>query len=84
MARGTQLIELVDKLRAEIGHSQNVALGQNVVQGFKSVLKLGIHHIAEGTDHLLFLLVLLLPAPLLAGKARWKGFGGWKEFLQAP
>lgn len=48
-------------------------------QGFKSVLKLGIHHIAEGTDHLLFLLVLLLPAPLLAGKARWKGFGGWRK-----
>lgn len=48
-------------------------------QGFRSVLELGIHHIAEGTDHLLFLLVLLLPAPLLAGKARWKGFGGWKK-----
>lgn len=27
---------------------------------------LGMHHIAEGTDHLLFLLVLLLPAPLCA------------------
>jgi HupE / UreJ protein len=28
-------------------------------------------HIAEGTDHLLFLLVLLLPAPLLIVASRW-------------
>ncbi len=40
-------------------------------QGFHTVLNLGLHHIAEGTDHLLFLLVLLLPAPLLANKNRW-------------
>jgi hypothetical protein len=30
-----------------------------------SLFYLGMRHIAEGTDHLLFLLVLLLPAPLL-------------------
>ena len=36
-----------------------------------------MRHIAEGTDHLLFLLVLLLPAPLLLTKGRrWGGFGG--------
>lgn len=34
-------------------------------QGFRTVFNLGVHHITEGTDHLLFLLVLLLPAPLL-------------------
>jgi hypothetical protein len=28
-------------------------------------------HIAEGTDHMLFLLVLLLPAPLLVARAEW-------------
>jgi hypothetical protein len=39
--------------------------------GFAAAFRLGIHHIAEGTDHLLFLLVLLLPAPLLASAARW-------------
>ncbi len=33
--------------------------------GFQAMIKLGMQHIAEGTDHLLFLLVLLLPAPLL-------------------
>ncbi len=33
--------------------------------GFGSVFKLGMRHIAEGADHLLFLLALLLPAPLV-------------------
>jgi hypothetical protein len=32
--------------------------------------------IAEGTDHLLFLLALLLPAPLLVFGSRWAGFAG--------
>lgn len=47
-------------------------------QGFKSMIGLGMQHIAEGTDHLLFLLVLLLPAPLLSEQKRWGGFGGVK------
>ncbi|MEG9433735.1 HupE/UreJ family protein [Terriglobus sp. ADX1] len=38
---------------------------------FSSLFRLGMRHIAEGTDHLLFLLVLLLPAPLLAVGSRW-------------
>lgn len=32
---------------------------------------LGAHHILEGYDHLLFLLVLLLPAPLVARSGNW-------------
>jgi HupE / UreJ protein len=36
-----------------------------------SLFHLGMRHIAEGTDHLLFLLVLLLPAPLLAAGSHW-------------
>jgi hypothetical protein len=47
-------------------------------QGFESMVGLGIQHIAEGTDHLLFLLVLLLPAPLLVRQKRWDAFGGIK------
>jgi hypothetical protein len=39
--------------------------------GFSAAFRVGLRHIAEGTDHLLFLLVLLLPAPLLACGARW-------------
>ncbi len=50
-------------------------------QGFRSVLKLGIHHIAEGTDHLLFLLVLLLPAPLLTAGAYWGRYAGSRRSL---
>lgn len=50
-------------------------------RGFRSVLSVGMHHIAEGTDHLLFLLVLLLPAPLLATGKRWGRFGGLKRSL---
>ena len=50
-------------------------------KGFHSVFMLGIHHIAEGTDHLLFLLVLLLPAPLIAHGKRWGNFGGFKRGL---
>jgi hypothetical protein len=34
------------------------------------MIKLGMQHIAEGTDHLLFLLVLLLPAPLVVNGRR--------------
>jgi hypothetical protein len=41
--------------------------------GFGGAFRLGARHIAEGTDHLLFLLTLLLPAPLLASAGRWSG-----------
>lgn len=45
-------------------------------KGFKGMLFLGMAHIREGTDHLLFLIVLLLPAMLLVNGRRWGGFGG--------
>lgn len=53
----------------------------NWSQGFRTVFNLGVHHIAEGTDHLLFLLVLLLPAPLLAKEKQWTTYGGLKRSL---
>jgi hypothetical protein len=37
--------------------------------GFGGAFRLGVHHIAEGTDHLLFLLTLLLPAPCWRSQA---------------
>jgi hypothetical protein len=43
--------------------------------GFGAVVALGGEHIAEGPDHLLFLLMLLLPAPLLASNGRWEPSG---------
>jgi hypothetical protein len=42
------------------------------------MVRLGRDHIAEGTDHLLFLLVLLLPSALIAENKRWSKFGGTK------
>ena len=55
----------------------------NAWKGFKNMMTLGMKHIKEGTDHLLFLLVLLLPAMLLVNqtplnKKSWGGFGGIK------
>jgi hypothetical protein len=47
--------------------------------GFRSVLTLGVRHIADGTDHLLFLLVLLLPAPLVLSGRRWGPYGGLRH-----
>jgi hypothetical protein len=47
-------------------------------RGFVSAVGLGMHHIAEGHDHLLFLFALLLPAPLLVATGRWAGFGGMR------
>jgi hypothetical protein len=40
--------------------------------GFRRMFSLGMHHISEGTDHLLFLLELLLPAPWLALAGQWR------------
>ncbi|MEU4657419.1 HupE/UreJ family protein [Streptomyces sp. NPDC023723] len=42
------------------------------VQGFLGTAGLGIQHVGEGADHLLFLLMLLVPAPLLASGGRWR------------
>ncbi|BCY09865.1 HupE/UreJ family protein [Actinoplanes sp. L3-i22] len=39
--------------------------------GFLASVRLGVRHIGEGADHLLFLIMLLLPAPLLARRGRW-------------
>ena len=39
---------------------------------------LGMQHIREGTDHLLFLFVLLLPATLRTNGKKWGEFGGTK------
>lgn len=39
-------------------------------QGFAGMFRAGARHILEGADHLLFLFVLLLPAPLVVGVLR--------------
>ncbi len=42
-----------------------------VLQGYFEMFKLGIHHIWEGIDHILFLLALLLPAVVHRLKKEW-------------
>ena len=56
--------------------------GGSWFQGFAAMFRLGARHIAEGTDHLLFLLALILPAPLVAAGGRWGGYAGWKTALR--
>ncbi|MFL5606265.1 MAG: HupE/UreJ family protein [Gemmatimonadaceae bacterium] len=46
---------------------------------YAGMVRLGMRHIAEGTDHLLFLLVLLLPAPLAAMPGRWGRYAGARQ-----
>ncbi|MFE1927145.1 HupE/UreJ family protein [Streptomyces asoensis] len=50
-------------------------------RGFVAMLRLGGDHILTGTDHLLFLLILLLPAPLAANAGRWNGLVGPRKAL---
>ncbi len=46
-----------------------------------SAIALGMQHIAGGYDHLLFLLALLLPAPLIARGGRWADPRGWRDTI---
>ena len=68
------------------GEERSIAIDRRSgrwTRGFQSVFHLGVRHIAEGTDHLLFLLALLLPAPLLCRQGRWVEFAGVRHaFLQ--
>jgi hypothetical protein len=47
------------------------AAGAGARAGFVAAVRLGVTHIAEGADHLLFLIMLLIPAPLLALRRHW-------------
>ncbi|MDP3674808.1 MAG: HupE/UreJ family protein [Novosphingobium sp.] len=50
---------------------------------FGGAIRLGARHILEGHDHLLFLLALLLPAPLIAAGGRWGAVRPMRETLAA-
>ena len=52
------------------------------LRGFLGSIGLGMHHIAEGHDHLLFLMTLLIPAPLIARGRRWSGYAGLKPTIR--
>ncbi len=44
----------------------------STARAFTTAFGLGLGHIAEGTDHLLFLFTLLLPASLASSAGRWR------------
>lgn len=51
--------------------------------GFKAMFWLGVDHIADGVDHLMFLLLLLLPAPLVVIANKWqKNQSNAKSFIK--
>ena len=56
----------------------NLETGNNW-KGFKAMFLLGMDHIAEGVDHLMFLLLLLLPSPLLVTARKWDKPQSWKS-----
>ncbi|MDQ0578679.1 HupE/UreJ family protein [Streptomyces rishiriensis] len=64
----------VPALTVDLGHG-------SAWHGFLAMVKLGGNHILTGTDHLLFLLILLLPAPLAAAGRRWHGLVGARPAL---
>ena len=44
----------------------------SLFQGLSAIAKLGVKHILEGIDHVLFLIVLLLPSVVRREEGRWK------------
>jgi hypothetical protein len=52
------------------------ATGGGILKGFYSMAALGMQHIRAGTDHILFLLTLLVVAPLAVKDGKWTLFQG--------
>lgn len=49
---------------------QTLTIGEAVQPGLLDMIGFGFHHVLEGADHLLFLITLLLVAPLAVASAR--------------
>jgi len=50
-------------------------------KGFEAVVKLGVDHIRIGTDHILFIMSLLLPAVLMFSGRGWQPSAGFRPSL---
>ncbi|MEO1589884.1 MAG: HupE/UreJ family protein [Cyanobacteria bacterium J06632_22] len=53
----------------------------SIWQGFTAIVGLGIEHILEGIDHVLFLVALLLPSVLRREDSRWQPVGKFSTAL---
>ena len=63
--------EVVGAVRAHSGPLLVDRGGGSALTAFANAVMLGVDHILGGYDHLMFLLALLLPAPLIASHGRW-------------
>lgn len=64
----------ISPLHVDLGHG-------DWWSGFAGMIALGIRHIQEGPDHILFLCALLLPATLLVQGRRWGAYTGTHNCL---
>ena len=78
-----QAPHIIGALRADVRTLRIDRAKGGMFTGLGDVFTLGMRHIAEGTDHLLFLLALLLPAPLLAAGRHWGGYGGARHTVRS-
>ena len=65
-------------------HSPRLAVdrgGGSSLTAFADAVMVGVDHILGGYDHLMFLLALLLPAPLIASGGRWAGLRPMRQTL---
>jgi len=59
------------------GDDTSITVGEGTpTAGVADMIGHGFHHVLDGADHLLFLLTLLLPAPLIAADRRWRRGSG--------
>lgn len=67
-------IEPAQQLAGTIHAGHNdlaIARSGSFWHGFRSVVRLGMEHIATGSDHLMFLFALVLVAPVAVDSGRW-------------
>lgn len=58
-----------------------VDLGRAGSASIRAFIREGVHHIATGYDHLLFLLALLLPAVVVRGESGWRAAGSFRPVM---
>jgi hypothetical protein len=59
----------------------DVDADKNQIHGLAGIFRDGVHHIWIGIDHVLFLVVLLLPAVLRRDQGEWRPASAWRPAL---
>jgi len=59
----------------------SLGLSRSGVAAFSAAVRVGVEHILQGYDHLLFLLALLLPSPLRRETGHWVAAGRFRTVL---